>query len=95
LSDRGGSRGVNPGISTTFHWLSAASMTLILSPFLNGSHPPAFPIPQHLLSDVILNSSDPAALGVPPDQIATVALLDSFSSTTLGIADHIILSQGR
>jgi hypothetical protein len=48
-----------------------------------------------LILSPFLNSSDPADLGVPPDQIPTVALLDGFSPTTLGIADHIILSQGR
>jgi hypothetical protein len=62
---------------------------------LDSADTATFPIPQYLLSDVILDSADPATLGVPPDQISAVASLDGFSSTALGIADHIILSQSR
>jgi hypothetical protein len=75
--------------------LTVADDPVAPTTLLDSADTATFPIPQHLLSDVILDSADPAALGVPPNQIPALALLDSFSSTTLGIVAHIILSQSR
>ena len=86
--------------NTLFDAVAAASLTVADDPVapattLDSADTATFPIPQYLFSNIILHGADPATLGVPPDQISAVASLEGFSSTALGVANHIILSQGR
>jgi hypothetical protein len=86
--------------NTLFDAVAAVSLTVADDPvapatMLDSADTATFPIPQYLLSDIILDDADPATLGVPPDQISTVTSLDGFGPTTLGVADHVILSQSR
>jgi hypothetical protein len=75
--------------------LNVADDPVAPATLLDSPDAATFSIPQYLLADIILHDTDPATLGVPPDQIPAVTRLDGFSSTTLGIANDIILSQGR
>jgi hypothetical protein len=86
--------------NTRFDGVAAVPLTVTddpvtLATLLNSADTATFPIPQHLFSDIILDGTDPTALGVSSDQISAMASLDGFGPTPLGIADHVFLSQSR
>lgn len=75
-----------------FDGVAAVPLTVTDDPvtpatLLDSADTATFPIPQNLLSDIILDGADPATLGITPNQISALASLDSFNSMTLGIAD--------
>jgi hypothetical protein len=83
-----------------FDGVATATLTVADDPvapatLLDSPDAATFSIPQHLLSGIILDGADPTTFGIPPNQISAVASFDGFSPTTLSVANHIILSQGR
>ena len=83
MSDWGGSFSVNPWISTL--------PTTFLSPFLDGSNPPALLIPDDLLTtDALFDGVATATLTVADDPVAPATLLDSADTATFPIPQYLL-----
>ena len=68
-------------------WISKLPTTF-LSPFLDGSNPPALLIPDDLLTaDTLFDGVATATLTVADDPVASAALLDSADSPLMGTSD--------
>jgi hypothetical protein len=71
-------------------WISKLPTTF-LSPFLDGSNPPALLIPDDLLiADALFDGVATATLTVADDPVAPATLLDSPDATTFSIPQYLL-----